>query len=217
LNLGNSNVPAALIVHDYVTSSNASFKKTSLLHCVQEPAISGNTAIIIRNTEGYNGKLISTSLLPVNAVLTKVGGVGNEFSVGGVNFPQSIGNSNNSWDGAIWRVEISPSTAAATDTFLNVMQVMDAAYNSPLTVTAIDTTNYTGAQIGDRIVLFSKTGNVLNSSISLTFSGVGTFKVLITDVENGNWSVSGGVGTVVSANNNIYFSATAGTYTITKN
>jgi hypothetical protein len=96
------------------------------------------------------------------------------------------------------------------------MQVMDADYNNPLTVTQIETTNYTGCQIGDRIVLFSKTSEPLNYQISLTVSGAGTFKVLITDVENGTWSVSGGVGNVLSENNLIYFSAIQGTYTITK-
>ena len=220
MNTGNISVPAALIVHDYIVSSNASFKKTWLLHCVQEPTFESNVITIVRNQKGYNGKLVNTTLLPLseNTNLTKIGGVGKEFTVGGINYPQQMSSSNNSWDGAIWRVELSPVTASQADVFLNVMQVTDADNDTLLPVEAVETTQMTGVQIGDRIALFSKNGNCVNTQISLTISGSGTFKVLITDLEDGNWDISGpnSPGMIKSDNNLIYFPASAGKYTITK-
>ena len=213
-------VPAALIVHDYVVSSNAGFKKTWLLHCVQEPVFNGNVTTIVRNEKGYNGKLVNTTLLPLsgNTNLVKVGGAGHEFEVHGVNYPQTPRNSNGSWDGAIWRVELSPKTASQTDVFLNVMQVTDADNHTLLPVEAVETDQMTGAKIGDRIVLFSKNGALVNSPVNLTIEGSGTFKVLITDLEKGNWEITGpsSSGIVNNDKNLVYFQATAGNYVITK-
>ena len=220
LNTGNSSVPAALIVYDYIVSSNANFKKTWLLHCVQKPTFDGNVTTIVQNQKGYNGKLVNTTMLPLysNTRLTKVGGVGNEFSVGDVNYPQQMSSSDNSWDGAIWRVELSPQTASPDDAFMNVMQVTDADNNILLPVVAIETTQMTGVQIGDRIVLFSKSGNLVDTPINLNVIGSGTFKVLITDLEKGNWSITGLNSPEIVKNDNhlIYFQASAGSYVIAK-
>ena len=220
LNLCNSQVPAAMIVYDYIVSSNRDFKKTWLLHCVQEPVINGNACTVVRNEKGYNGKLVNTVLLPQpqNMLLTKVGGPGNEFSVGGINYPDRHQNENNSGDGAIWRIELSPKTPTETDVFLNVMQVTDAGNTRLLPVEKIETDWLTGAQIGDRIVLFAKNGHHGNLPIHLNIKGNGTFKVLITDLEKGNWEVTGqkSPGFVRVDNHVVYFQATAGTYVMTK-
>ena len=220
LNFNNTQVPAALIVYDYLVSSNKDFKKTWLLHCAEEPVFNGNVCTVERKAKGYNGKLVNTVLLPLqeNMNLAKVGGSGNEFSVAGKNYPQKFSNSNNSGDGAIWRIELSPKTSATTDVFLNVMQVTNSGNNNLLSVQKIETDRMTGVQIGDRIVLFSKTGNSESLPVNLTISGSGTFKVLITDLEKGNWGITGtqSPGTVRNENNQIYFQATAGNYVITK-
>ena len=214
LNLDNTLVPAALIVYDYVVSSDKDFKKTWLLHCVQEPDCTGNACTVIRNEKGYHGKLVNTVLLPQNCVLEKVGGPGNEYNVGGVNYSNRIQNDNNSSDGAVWRVELSPATPSETDVFLNVMQVTDAGNTQLLPVEKIETDQMTGLQIGDRIVLFAKNGNPENRPINLTIKGNGTFKVLITDLANGNWEVTGpgAPGMIGIDRNLVYFQATAGDY-----
>ena len=218
LNLNDTRVPAALIVYDYVVSSNKDFKKTWLLHCVQEPVFSENTCTVIRNEKGYNGKLVNTVLLPQNVILEKVGGQGNEYNVGGVNYPNRIRNENNSSDGALWRVEISPETPSETDVFLNVMQVTDAENTRLLPVEKIETDRFTGVQIGDRIVLFAKEGGLENQPINLSIRGTGTFKVLITDLENGEWEVSCLAGRIAYRNvlNRVYFRANAWDYRIEK-
>jgi heparin/heparan-sulfate lyase len=220
LNLDNAQIPAAMIVYDYIVSSDKSFKKTWLLHCVQEPVFNGNVCTVVRNEKGYSGKLVNTVLLPQpqNTLLTKVGGAGNEFSVGGVNYPQRIRNENNWSDGAVWRIELSPKTPSETDAFLNVMQVTDAGNTRLFSVEKIETEHLTGVQIGDRIVLFAKNGNPENSPVNLRISGTGTFKVLITDLEKGNWEVIGpkSPGMIRNDHNLVYFQASAGNYVITK-
>jgi len=174
-----------------------------------------------RREKGYNGKLVNTVLLPEpqNTLLAKVGGTGNEFSVGGRNYPQRFYDSkNSSGDGAAWRIELSPGTPSETDLFLNVMQVTSAGNNNLLTVEKIETDRLTGAKIGNRIVLFSKNGNPENHSVNLNIEGSGTFKVLITDLEKGNWEITSTQSshTVINNNNLVYFEATAGNYVITK-
>ena len=222
LNLNSSQVPAAMIVYDYVVSSNRDFKKTWLLHCVQEPVFNGNVCTVTRNERGYNGKLVNTVLLPApeNTLLTKVGGAGNEFSVAGRNYPQQLSNRNNSNDGAVWRIELSPKTPSETDVFLNVMQVTDAGNNRLLAVEQVETERQTGVKIGDRIVLFSKNGNIENLPVNLNIRGSGTFKVLITDLVKGDWEITGPrssqTQTVRNDNNLVYFQATEGNYVITR-
>lgn len=220
LNLDNARVPAALIVYDYVVSSNKDFKKTWLLHCVQEPVFKENICTVVCDKKGYNGKLVNTVLLPLpqNISWEKVGGPGNEYTVGGVNFPNRLRNENNSGDGADWRIELSPKNPSETDVFLNVMQVTDAGNSRLLPVEKIDTDRMTGMKIGDRIVLFSKNGAPENDPITLEIKETGTFKTLITDIERGNWQVTGpnAPGLVRIDNNLLYFQASTGIYTITK-
>ena len=220
LNLNNATAPAALIVYDYIVSSDKDYKKTWLLHCVQEPVFNGNSCTVVRNEKGYNGKLVNTVLLPLpqNTVLEKIGGPGNEYNVGGVNYPQRIVNENNVADGAVWRIELSPKTPAEADVFLNVMQVTDAGNTQLLPVEKIETGQMTGLQIGDRIVLFAKNSRPVSRPVSLNIKGTGIFKVLITDLEKGNWEISGpqSPGIIRNDQNLVYFQASAGNYTITK-
>ena len=80
LNLENEEVPAALIVFDKINSSNANFKKTWLLHGLEEPEINGNRTVFRRTykssvmAHGYNGKMTVDTLLPAKNTITKVGG-----------------------------------------------------------------------------------------------------------------------------------------------
>ncbi len=225
LNLNDNKIPATLIVFDRVISTNKDFKKTWLLHCVEEPVISGNTTTVKRSGKGYNGQLVNTILLPDigNLAIKKVGGKGNEYSVNGINFPQYAANENNSADGAIWRVEVSPGKADATNLFMNVMQVMDADGKiTPHAVEKVENEIFIGAKIADRIVLFSKNGEINNQSFTLNISGEGTFNVLIADVQKGKWKVENKdaekvkICNVKDQENLLVFSVAKGIYTIIK-
>jgi hypothetical protein len=228
LNLGatqtQTKVPAALIVLDRITASNAAFKKTWLLHSVEEPVISDNISTVTRTGKGYQSKLVNTTLLPTqdNLSIVKIGGEGREYEVAGVNYPQSILTADNSADGAIWRIEVSPKRAAITDHFLNVLQVMDADNDKKLPVDKVETNEFIGTQIGDRLVLFSKSGEAMSNAFKLIIKSNAALKVLITDMANGEWQVtntsdkSAPTQTLKSAQNVLYLTLSKGNYLIDK-
>lgn len=224
LNLKNSEVPAAIIVFDRVKAVDKNFKKYWLMHCVEEPAISRNVTKIQCKERGYNGQLINTTLLPVseNLSISKVGGKDNEFTVFGKNYPQTLRFEKNSSDKAVWRIEVSPKKADNDDNFLNVMQVMDydGGTKKPIAVEKIETDKLVGAKIADRIVLFSKNGDILDGQLKIITQGPA--KVLVTDLATGNWKVNctsdkkQSVGVVKNNSGVLYFEAEKGTYSITK-
>lgn len=210
LNMKNQQVPAALLVFDTVTASNPAFKKTWLLHSQNMPQIDGNVSTITRTDNNYNGKLINTTLLPRGdqAILNRVGGVGNEFSVNGINYPNTPRYLAGSEEPGAWRLELSPRTANASDQFLNVMQVMDSGQNQSLPVNGVYGDVFVGAQVGDRTVLFAKNGMEVAATASLSLPQAG--KVLITDLAAGNWLLQGN-----GVNLNLSVNAGAGTAYLT--
>ncbi|HZG75518.1 MAG TPA: glycoside hydrolase domain-containing protein, partial [Paenibacillus sp.] len=219
LNLKGEAHPAAVLVYDRVTAADPSFKKTWLLHSIQEPAIDGNRTTIVRDTDGYDGKLVNTTLLPQAASITPVGGEGKEFAdLRGVNWPESNNVTSSSEVGA-WRVEISPAAPAHTDTFLNVMQVMDGA-TEPLPVERVDAGTMEGARIQDRVALFSKSGDRLGGTVEVAVAGSGTVQFVLADLQAGRWKIKGpgsasGEGIVTEEGGVLSFSGPAGTYSLT--
>lgn len=197
LNLKDADHPAALVVFDKVSASDAGFRKTWLLHSQNEPEISGDTAIIRRtewdynHTLQYNGKLVNRTVLPANAVLAKVGGSGNEFSVGGTNYAIQPEAEYSTEEAGAWRLEVSPPGPNETDLFLNVMQVMDASSPLPaLPTTAIDSALLAGVRIKDRVVLFSKSGLPLDGTVTVELPAQSaSMQVLVADLQEGTWTV----------------------------
>lgn len=227
LSLGDAAHPAALIVFDKITSNNDSFTKTWLLHSQSQPEISGDTVTIKRvdPAVGYNGKLVNRTLLPAgaNALITAVGGPGKEYLVQGVNYPIRVTNDvKNTEEAGAWRVEVSPAAKAATDTFLNVMQVMDATGGlAPLATTSIASDKLSGVQIQDRAVLFSKDSKELTDSATFTLTASSLpVRVLVTDLSPGIWTVAKAGGAPVQYEvkqdaGTLYFSApSAGDYVV---
>lgn len=197
LNFKDADHPAALVVFDKVSASDAGFRKTWLLHSQSEPEIAGDTAVV-RRTEWdynhryqYNGKLINRTVLPAHAVLGKVGGSGNEFSVGGTNYPIQPEADYSTEEAGAWRLEVSPPAGNETDLFLNVMQVMDASSTLPaLPTTAIASPLLAGVQIKDRVVLFSRSGLPLGGTVTVELPAqTATMQVLVTDLQAGTWTV----------------------------
>jgi len=221
LNLGKASVPAVLIVNDRVVAADKNFKKTWLLHCVEEPHINGGTTTVSRTEKGYSGRLLNTTLLPQlgNVYIKKTGGAGKEFFIADRNFPQSIVAPANAGDSAVWRIEVSPKIPNQTDHFLNVMQVMD--YNDSLQnlpIEKLETDLFTGVIIGDRVVLFSKTGKRIAKPFKIKITKKKAFKVLIADVQNGQWQLVSvhqkkpATRQVKSDGHSLYFNAGQGSY-----
>lgn len=188
LNTGNETYPCAMVVFDRVVSANPDFKKTWLLHTIQEPEIAERTITIVRDQGGYDGKMVVESLLPENASVKKIGGPGKEFWVESVgkNFYMSIDHK--SAEPGAWRVEVSPAIPAKLDNFLHVLTVMDAGTSKSPTASMISSEELVGATILDRAVLFGRSGELL-SSASFDISGDGKLKVLVCDLKPGDWEI----------------------------
>lgn len=121
--------PNLVVIMDRVVSTNPAFKKTWLLHSVNEPAVDAKDKSF-ELTEG-DGRLVCIPVLPHKIEVTKIGGPGNEFLVDSTHFtcglksfidPQELHYAE--IPGA-WRIEESPSVAAKEDYFLNVILVSD--------------------------------------------------------------------------------------------
>ncbi|NQX58652.1 heparin/heparin-sulfate lyase HepB [Paenibacillus qinlingensis] len=224
LNMKDSTYPGALIVYDKLTASDPTFKKTWLLHSVNEPEISGNTQTIRNGNGNYNGKMVNTTLLPVqgNTDITKVGGANFRYSFNGINYPEPIASGNSDESGS-WRIELSPKTPAATNEFLNVMQVMDNdEVKAPLLTEPVTSDKIIGAKISDRVVTFGKESQQLSGSFQFQVTGnESNLYYLVTDLAPGYWKVEkdGVTATtqyeVTQENGTIYYKGAPGTYTLT--
>ena len=109
--------PDLFILFDRVESTRATFKKTWLLHSVNQPSCDGSM-VELRNGEG---KLWCLRLWPEAAQVRTIGGPGHEFEVNGKNFPSEKGND----ESGAWRVEVSPATPALRDYFLHVISTSE--------------------------------------------------------------------------------------------
>ena len=195
MDLDNEKYPAALVVFDVVESSNKSFKKTWNLHCIEEPEINGNTTTIKRTEHGFGGKLVNKTFLPSENGFTidKVGGPGKEAWVNGHNY-LSKPNANTINESADWRIEISPSYENCSDSFLNAMYVTDADAAEELPMYKEQSTDMVGVSVLDRMIMFSKTANHINSQTAVTLRDVpentsDSVKCMITDAKAGLWEV----------------------------
>ncbi|MGQ9731617.1 MAG: heparinase II/III domain-containing protein [Candidatus Zipacnadales bacterium] len=125
-------LPNHFVIFDRVTSAQPEYKKDWLLHTARKPLIEGR---IFRADHG-EGRMFCRTFLPTDAVLTLVGGPGNEFLAAGTNWAINTGNLTASQLDLMgrWRVEVTPSTPRTNELFLHVIQVggqemasMDAA------------------------------------------------------------------------------------------
>jgi hypothetical protein len=146
VNLHDAKRPAALIVYDHLTAAKPEFKKTWLLHSINEPQVKDTITVIHQN----GGKLVNQTLEPKEFQIVKVGGPGHEFEFGGQNHPPNRTPKPEDEAGA-WRIELSPAKPAASDDFLNVIQIMDDGVD-PLPVTRTKE----GIRIGSRTVALPK-------------------------------------------------------------
>jgi hypothetical protein len=188
LNTGNETYPCAMVVFDRVASADPDFRKTWLLHTIQEPEIAERTIAVVRNQDGYDGKMVVESLLPEEANVTKIGGPGKEFWVEsmGENFFMSTGRGGA--EPGAWRVEVSPAVPAKSDSFLHILTVMDAETPEGPATAMISSAELAGVIVLDRAVLFGRSGELLNSA-SFNIGGDGKLKILVCDLKPGDWAI----------------------------
>ncbi len=218
MDLDNDEYPAALIVFDDIESSDASYKKTWNMNMVFEPEIDNvNKRFTVSRTDsGYNGKLVNSVLLPLDADITPVGGKGKESWVDGVNYPAKEHSEAVISEQGSWRCEISSLSDDKHEYFLNAMYVTDYDKSLPVMDTKIEETDKLyGVTMRDRSVYFPKS-DVIDEplSIELRDNGYESVKCLVTDLTPGLWKVVNNgdikVYEVKANENSLYFMAKPG-------
>ena len=138
-------IPNHFVIFDRVESTDASYRKDWLIHTAHEPKVSGRT---IRADHG-DGRMFCRTLLPADAVLTSVGGPGNEFRAAGRNWdivsdslkPESLALMGQ------WRVEVTPGGPRKSDAFLHVIQVGDQQLETMDETTLLKTDDSCGVRL----------------------------------------------------------------------
>lgn len=201
LPLEDADHPAAMIVMDKVVAKDPSFKKSWLLHTQEEPTVEGNKTTVTRTQRGNNGKMVVETLLPENPKIEKIGGDGKQFWIDGKNYAPKVQDPplSDSEADAWGRVEVSPSTPAATDFFLNVMTVSDADTKAAdLKSTLIEGDKLVGAVLSDRVAIFGKDADRMDTELRFTIPGEGSFKVFVFGIKEGTWTTADGQEVVVT-------------------
>jgi hypothetical protein len=185
--------PVVFLTYDRVVSKDPSFKKTWLLHSMQEPTVEGSSFTVVRDEphwkgEGdYDGKLVVDSLLPEGPGIAKVGGPGKEFWVESTATNYAVTKAPPAEPGA-WRVEVSPSSSAAEDRFLHVMRVMEASASSGAGSQKVEGEGWQGGVWGGWGATFSTTGDLLGA-MEWEWSGPEDMHWLACDLAAGWWQV----------------------------
>ncbi len=198
LNLRNPRVPAALLVLDRVVSTDPAFRKFWLLHTIEEPRVTGATAQIDRRAHGGRGRLNLDVLLPAgaHATLGKVGGPGREFWVFGKNYANDLpagALDRTSKEPGAWRLELSPTVAAAEDHFLTVMQTTDLRSPERWPVRRLETAGRVGCVLDGPdatwVVLLRRDNQRSAERIEVpaTDAKPAPVRFLITDLTAGRW------------------------------
>ncbi len=227
---GDESCPLVFMTFDRITSDDASYHKSALIHVQEEPTVKDGFAVIT-NTKGTNNGKLVVQTVGDETEYTVIGGEGEEFWIPGVdaegNYSLAEGKNLPSGktlvEGSLaeygWgRIEISPKTAEKTNHMLTVMYATDATNNASLEKAEdISSENLAGAMIFGKAVLFSKNEKLLTKESSFTINESG--ECYIAGVCAGEWTVTNGTSTltleVAEGTNLLHFEAKeAGTYTI---
>ncbi len=201
---GNEECPYAVLTFDRVTSDDASYRKSALIHVQQEPTVTEDGYVIVTNTKGTNnGKLVLQNV-GFGVDYTVVGGPGREFWVPGLdengNYSledgKNIPHNHTVFDGSAaeygWgRIEIVPETAAKTNHILTVMYVTDADSEAEnVAAKALNSADgaLTGSEIFGKAVFFPKNDKLLNAETSFTLDAT-VDTCYITGLDDGTWTI----------------------------
>jgi heparin/heparan-sulfate lyase len=162
-----------VVLLDRVTSTRPSFRKTWLLHTVEEPRLEGRLAVIENSTQvvftddhppkpgdyryQYGGLLYCETLLPRDARLSFVGGAGREFWADGANHPTRIREVDRITEPGIGRIEVSPAAPEKETVFLHVLSPTHKGDSTPRPrCRTVESESGTGAIVSDHLLLFTR-------------------------------------------------------------
>ena len=203
---GNASVPMYFFVYDNITASDSSYQKVFLLHTINEPTISGKTVTVVNG----DGKLVLQNVVG-NTTLSKVGGAGHNYDVGGSQINTLKGEDDGYWG----RAEIKTVAGNENDVMLNVMYVCDKNKTPEgQTATAFSNTLITGSVIGKVAAVFVNAAERRSNALTFTAPGTGDLTYYVSGVKAGKWTVTaGGVSQTVTATEDgglLVFTAPAG-------
>lgn len=204
-------IPMMFFVYDSITSDDANYKKTFLLHTVKEPTLEGAAADAVTVTPDANGRMTASvengegKLVLQNVYggdhLHKIGGSGYAYWIGNENEFDGTANSGfNALDSyatddasdVIWgRLEVTANGEKQTD-MLNVMYVTDAGTVEIVPATLVEDAEQTlvGATIGDVSAMFVRSATRNSMPVSFTVSGEGTMHYYVSGLYAGTWTVT---------------------------
>lgn len=133
--------PDQVIVLDHVRLKNTALQQRDakfVLHFQKEPTVSGN--ILSTEVPGHiesfdgsdvfqsngNGNVAVRTLLPLQSVITKIGGTGYEFYVDGINYPVSVVPDTIHTTPGAWRIEVAPTSVVDSLIFLHTISIGDS-------------------------------------------------------------------------------------------
>ena len=186
LNLGLPGHPAAMVVADDITATNAAFKKVWQLNTLQPPQPTAGGVRLWNASGGVTGRLDVCMLAPSREARTLEILSGEDAnSAGGKRYaaPKPDGAEANGC-----RIVFSPARAQARDRFLTVLQACDA---EPLPVAHEESGTMSVLRIADRIVALPKDGGLSRAAFEVRVPGDGqTYQVLGAGLAAGAWRLS---------------------------
>lgn len=182
-----------MFVIDKINASDSAFEKTFLLHTPAEPEISDNTVTVIRNTNGYGGKLTLKAIYP-EVDINGVGGEGKQWYVNGTNYEPLESYApelkNNPLAYGWGRIEVSPKKENKLDYLVNVIYIDDAESKASEEAYAIKGTGVIGGESeGEAVVIATSTER---NKDTLSFALKNDGNVRIANLSEGYWNVYNG-------------------------
>jgi len=186
LNTGDPTYPATLVVYDRVVSTDPAFRKTWLLHSIEEPSVDGRTISVSRTGEAYRGgsyggKLVVESLMPSQRDIHVIGGSGREFWIGSAGENFAAAKDSPAEPGA-WRVEVSAAGQNAHE-FLHVLTAMDETTVNGPEARRMEGAASVGVSVLGHSVVFARGA----AAFSITVDAAG--HMLVCGIAPGAWSV----------------------------
>jgi len=164
--------PDHFVIFDRVTSTRPDYKKVWLLHTAREPRVDD----LMFQAEQGEGRIMCRTMLPKDAVLTKIGGTGKQFWADGRNWPLPEGYRTSDTTELLgqWRMEVSPGSAKTEDLFLHLIQVGGLSMSSMVSAELISENGRVGVSFrfgeNENTVLFSTKGGAAGH-IRITAAG----------------------------------------------
>ncbi|MBN1902374.1 hypothetical protein JW926_13700 [Candidatus Sumerlaeota bacterium] len=186
LNLDNAMTPAALIILDNMETAKPEIAKYWQVNTLNPPETTKD-GVILRNSDlGLSGKVTLSMLrpLPENRRIEILSGK-ESCSVFGhyLDPPKPDGVQAKGH-----RIMFSPKSRQAKDVFLTVMTMSDEE-QSPLPVDLAETPEAFIISLADRMVVLSKTGELMKKAIDLETSAEGERQLLLAGLNPGVWSI----------------------------